>query len=109
MQLQRRFKVTRHFKISFFVDTGDRFIDSKKRIWRAEVPIGYWKKNYAPTESTWVDSKKRLWSIGARSCKMIGKPDPDIEVVLKFEDQTVVLEPEKFVDLVQKKILVKIE
>ena len=101
--------MTRPFKISFYVETGDRFIDSKRKIWTAEVPIGEFKRNYYPSENTYVDHRRRLWSIGVDRCRLIGKPDPDIEVVLKYEDQIHVVEPEKFVEYVQKKLLVKIE
>lgn len=94
--------------IGKYLEDGDYFIDSKKRIWQAFITIGHWKKDYHLDASTYVNRRFQKWFIGTNTCRYIGKADPDIEIKMYYQNEIVVVTKMQFIEFIETNKLTKI-
>lgn len=94
--------------IARYLEDGDFFIDSKKRIWQAFITIGHWKKDYYLDASTYVNCRWQKWFIGADKCRLIGKVDPDVEIKMYYQKEEKIVTREQFIEFIESKKLIKV-
>jgi len=95
--------------IGRYLQDGDKFIDSKNRVWTCSITIGHWKRDYWIDSSTYVDSKCKLFKMVAG--KLIDtkkRADFDIEINMEFENIHKVVSKHEFIDFIENKRLIKI-
>lgn len=94
--------------IGKYLEDGDYFIDSKRRMWQAFITIGHWKKNYHLDTSTYINSRFQKWFIGTNTCRLIGRADPDIEIKMYYQNEIVVVPKDQFIEFIETKKIIKV-
>jgi hypothetical protein len=95
--------------IGKYLQDGDKFIDSKKRVWTCSITIGRWKRDYWIDSSTYVDCKCNLLkNVAGKLIDTKKKAEFDIEINMHFENTHKVVSKQEFIDFIENKLLIKV-